>query len=191
MNKDKIDELYKIHDAVKIHPFRISFDKKYLSSYGKIFSELCHKLYEYLKEDNDINYQGAYIAFHDWMSAVCACQHCSRDYDNHNEYMNHYLVYMDKVLGEIHYYLDNGKFFSVSTYISKGSTLYRRGLIKEKDLIIERRLSKNNKWVNCMSKETLKYYADLLNNYDCESDYYKIIAETFENLYQNYENNWE
>lgn len=190
MNKEKINELYELHDAVKMHPFRISFDKKYLSSYGKIFNELCQKLYDYLKEDNDINYQAVYIAFHDWMSAVCACQYCSRDYDNHNEYMNHYLVYMDKVLGEIHYYLDNNKFFSISTYINKGSTLYKRGLIKEKDLIIERRLSKNNKWINCMPKETLKYYADLLNNYECESDYYKIIAETFKNLYQNYENNW-
>lgn len=190
MNKEKINELYELHDAVKMHPFRMSFDKKYLGSYGKIFNELCQKLYDYLKEDNDINYQAVYIAFHDWMSAVCACQYCSRDYDNHNEYMNHYLVYMDKVLGEIHYYLDNDKFFSISTYINKGSTLYKRGLIKEKDLIIERRLSKNNKWINCMSKETLKYYADLLNNYECESDYYKIIAETFKNLYQNYENNW-
>lgn len=188
MNTTQMNELKEIHDAIKIHPFRISFDKKYLRSYGEAFKNLIDKLYQYTKEDNDINHKAVNIAYHDWMSAVCACKIRYKSYDSHDDYMNHYLVFMDKALGEIHHFLDFGNFITISTYINKGSSLYRNGKLKDNELIREYRLTNKGEWLFYTAKEHIQKFIDIYSKDD--SDFYKSIVEYYKQLYDNYEENW-
>lgn len=189
MNKQ---QLLDIHDIIKIHPFRNANDIEYMYDYANMLYDFFKNVYDYATNSDEIDnlsYNAIIEAFHDWSKSTRAMINQGlRFSEKRIDYVNQAIVFSEKALSEIHYFLDNGYFKTISHYISSGSSLAKH--FKPQHLIREYRLTNKNKWVLYLLKEEIFYYMEYFNNLKNENDYYVNLYDWYKQLYDEYDENW-
>lgn len=189
---NELEKIYALHDLIKIHPFRQGNELQYMKDYAEQLCTFFNKVYEYIVNntaEDSLEYLAVYNALHDWFQATNHLRNQSiRKDPSKKDYINHDIIFLEKVLGEIHFYLDNGYFKTISHYITKGSTLAKH--IKPQHLIREYRVTKENRWEYYLPKNELLYYITYFEALVKTEDFYMYLLENYKELYNNFEINW-
>lgn len=185
--KNNLEDLIEQHNLLKEHPFRLGNDEKYLGNYAKEFQSFYKNVYEYLKNGktyteayNDKKFQAMSNMYHDFMKITSDLRH--RINDIPLEKKTNIILYLEMILGSIHFYLDNGYFKSYYTFSV---------LEPNKYMVYEFKYSNRNKWSLYMPKDKLKKTLDYYLAKPHEDNIYTYIVEYYQDLYDNYEKDWK
>jgi hypothetical protein len=88
---NELDKLIELHDIIKMHPYRLQFEKAYMNNYQKALYELSDTWYKVMK--NHPKFKDSNWMLHDFNGSIMGLNHS----------------HIERCLGIIHRFIDTGE----------------------------------------------------------------------------------
>ena len=110
-----MEKLIELHKKVKNHRFRLNNEERYLKSYQKLLESFLVEFWEELKKaDSEV---GCGYFYHEFIGNIDGLSFdYTNSYDDGKDMSKDIILAVEKCIGNIHKFIETGKFNEFSTY---------------------------------------------------------------------------